>query len=282
MPPHALGSATISFGLVSIPVRLYNATRSLAPSFHLVHVECGGRIRQQIFCPTCNRVVERNELGRGYAVATDQYVTFTPEELKALESAATHTVDITAFVPLASVDPIYFEGTYYLGPDQRSDKPYRLLVQAMAQTEKAAVAVTVMRGKESPVLIRAARRGLVLHTLFFSDEVRDFDEIPKGDTETVKPQELDLATRLVTELVEPAFQPEALEDSYRQRVEQAARAKVEGKEVMEVPAAPTAQVIDLMEALRQSLERKPRTKGPARAEEAAARVGKRPSGRKTG
>jgi DNA end-binding protein Ku len=282
VPPHALGSVTISFGLVSIPVRLYSATRSLAPSFHLVHAQCGGRIRQQIFCPTCQRVVERTELVRGYEVASDRHVTFTPEELKALESATTHTVDIRTFVPLASVDPIYFEGTYYLGTEPRSDKPYRLLVEAMAETEQAAVAVTVMRGKENPVLIRAARRGLMLHTLFFPDEVRDFDEIPKGDTETVKPQELDLARRLVSELAEPAFQPAALEDTYRHRVEQAAQAKLEGKQVTEVPVAPTAQIIDLMEALRQSLERKASTRVAARVEETSGSAPKRQRGRKTG
>lgn len=165
--------------------------------------------RQQIYCPTCDRVVERSELIRGYEVSKGEYLTFTAEELQALESEASRTVNITTFVPLASVDPIYFEATYYLGPDARTAKPYRLLADAMAQTERAAVAVSVMRGKESPVLVRAARRGLLLHTLYFADEVRDCGEIAKGEDETVKPGELDLATRLETELAASAFRPEA-------------------------------------------------------------------------
>jgi DNA end-binding protein Ku len=276
---HALGSLTITFGLVSIPVRLYSATRSLAPSFHLVHAECGGRIRQQIYCPTCDRVVERGELVRGYEVSKGEYVTFTAEELQALESDGSRTVDITTFVPLASVDPIYFEATYYLGPDARTAKPYRLLADAMAQTERAAVAVSVMRGKESPVLIRSARRGLLLHTLYFADEVRDFDEIAKGEDETVKPGELGLATRLVTELAESAFRPEALEDTYRQRVADAAQAKAAGTSLkMETPSAPGGQVIDLMSALKQSLGRKP----PARVARTAPGLSKRRRTRKAG
>jgi DNA end-binding protein Ku len=282
---HALGSLTITFGLVSIPVRLYSATRSLAPSFHLVHAECGGRIRQQIYCPTCDRVVERSELIRGYEVSKGEYVTFTAEELQTLESEASRTVDITTFVPLASIDPIYFEATYYLGPDERTAKPYRLLADAMTQTERAAVAVSVMRGKESPVLVRAARRGLLLHTLYFADEVRDFGEIAKGEDETVKPSELDLATRLVTELAESAFRPEALEDTYRQRVADAAQAKATGTTLeADTPAARGGQVIDLMTALKQSLGRKRPTRvGRATAiREAPAGSSKRRAARKAG
>jgi DNA end-binding protein Ku len=281
---HALGSLTITFGLVSIPVRLYSATRSLAPSFHLVHAECGGRIRQQIYCPTCDRVVEQRADPRIRGVQRgirDLYGGGTPNaRVRGLPHGRHH--DICA---LGERRPDYFEATYYLGPDARVAKPYRLLADAMAQTERAAVAVSVMRGKESPVLVRVARGGLVLHTLYFADEVRDFGEIAKGEDETIKPGELDLATRLVTEFAESAFRPEALEDTYRQRVADAAQAKATGaSREVHTPPARGGQVIDLMSALKQSLGRKPPTR-VARAtaiREAPAGSSKRRAARKAG
>ena len=174
MPPHSLGSGTISFGLVSIPVRLYTAASSANVSFNLLHAKCGSRIKQQTFCPTCNEVVDRASLVRGYEFAKDQYVRVTDDELKALEGEASKVIDIAEFVPLQSVDPIFFEKTYYLGPDKGGDKAYRLLADAMEKGKRVALATFVMRGKESLVLIRPARGGLMLHTMYFADEVRDF------------------------------------------------------------------------------------------------------------
>ena len=165
MPPHSLQSGTISFGLVSIPVRLYTAAASGNVSFNQLHSVCGSRIRQQIFCPTCNRTVERNELVRGYEFAKDQYVQVKDEELKALEGEASKIIDIAEFVPLAEVDPIFFEKTYYLGPDKGGEKPYRLLADAMEKAGQVALAKYVMRGKESLVLIRPSQGGLMMHTL---------------------------------------------------------------------------------------------------------------------
>ena len=136
MPPHALGSGTISFGLVSIPVRLYTATASGGVSFHLLHAKCGSRIRQQQFCPTCKEVVDRAGLVRGYEFTKDQYVRVTEEELKAVEGEASRVIDIAEFVPLPRVDPIYFEKTYYLGPDKGGEKAYRLLADAMEKTNR--------------------------------------------------------------------------------------------------------------------------------------------------
>ena len=255
MPPHSIGSGTLSFGLVSIPVKMYTAASSMGLSFNLLHEKCGGRIKQQQICPACNEVLERTSLVKGYEFAKDQYVRFTEEELKTLETEATRTIDMSEFVPLEEVDPIYFEKTYYLGPDKGGDKAYRLLTDAMAKTDRVALAKFVMRGKENLVLIRASKDGLMLHTMYYADEVRDFGEIDKGSEAKIKSGELDLALRLIDELSTKEFKPEQYKDDYRDRLLEVVESKVEGKEITSIaPQEQRTQVIDLMEALKQSLE----------------------------
>ena len=272
MPPHSIGSGTISFGLVAIPIRLYTAASSASVSFNLLHSTCGSRIKQQTFCPTCNEVVQRNELVRGYEYAKDQYVRFTDEELKSLEGETSKVIDIAEFVPLAKVDPIYFEKTYFLGPDKGGEKAYRLLADAMAKSDRVALASFVMRGKESLVLIRPAQNGLMLHTMYFADEVRDFGEVDKGEGAKMREGELQLALRLIDELSHEDFKPEQYHDEYRDRVLEMANAKAEGNEVTAVaPEAPRAQVIDLMDALKESLAK--RGGGDGRGGAAAASAG---------
>ena len=257
MPPHSLGSGTISFGLVSIPVRLYTAASSANVSFNQLHGVCGTRIRQQTFCPKCNKTVERAELVRGYEFAKDQYVQVKDDELKALEGEGSKIIDIAEFVPLAEVDPIYFEKTYYLGPDKGGEKPYRLLSDAMEKAGQVALAKYVMRGKESLVLIRPAQGGLMLHTMYFADEVRNFDEVDKGQSAKIKDGELDLALQLINGLASETFSPERYTDEYRHRVLGMINQKVEGQEItVAEPAAPRGQVIDLMEALKESLAKR--------------------------
>ncbi|HEX7078446.1 MAG TPA: Ku protein [Candidatus Eisenbacteria bacterium] len=274
MPLHSIGSGTISFGLVSIPVKMFSAATSAGVSFNQLHQKCGGRIRQQLICPTCNEVVERGALVKGYEFAKDQYVQFTEEELKALEDEASKMIDIAEFVPLAMVDPIYFEKTYYLGPDKGGEKAYRLLTDAMKKSERVALAKFVMRGKENLVLIRAAQDGLMLHTMYFADEIRDFGEVDKGDDAKVKPGELELAERLVGELSSEAFRPEQYSDEYRTRVLEVVESKVEGREVTSLaPQAQRTQVIDLMEALKQSLGKRGSEARAAKSEEGAANAG---------
>lgn len=281
MPPHAIGSGTISFGLVSIPIKLYAAAVSGGASFHLLHAKCGSRIRQQQACPTCNEAVDRGGLVRGYEFAKEQYVRLTDEELKALEGEASKIIDIAEFVPLPQVDSVYFEKTYYLGPDKGGEKAYRLLADAMAKTDRVALAKFVMRGKESLVLIRPAQGGLMLHTMYFADEVRAFGEIDKGGSAKIKEGELELALRLIDELSSEEFKPEQYQDEYRLRVLDLVNLKVEGKEVTAVgPQVQRAQVIDLMEALKESLaKRVPAEKKPAvkakRAEAAPAKAEKK-------
>jgi DNA end-binding protein Ku len=278
MAPHSLGSGTISFGLVSIPVKMYTAASSGGVSFNLLHAKCGSRIKQQTFCPVDNEVVERSALVKGYEFQKDQYVRFTDEELKALEGEASKVIDIAEFVPLATVDPIYFEKTYYLGPDKGGEKPYRLLADAMAKSDKVALATFVMRGKESLVLVRPAQDGLMLHTMYFADEVRDFGEIEKGKSVKLREGELGLAERLIGELSHDEFKPEQYQDAYRNRVLELATSKVEGKEITAVePEAQRAQVIDLMDALKQSLARKAGAAASAQpADKAAAPGAKKP------
>jgi DNA end-binding protein Ku len=278
MPPHSLGSGTISFGLVSIPVRLYTAAGSANVAFNQLHGVCGSRIRQQTFCPKCNRTVERAELVRGYEFAKDQYVQVKDEELKALEGEASKIIDIAEFVPLADVDPIYFEKTYYLGPDKGGEKPYRLLADAMEKAGQVALAKYVMRGKESLVLIRPAQGGLMLHTMYFADEVRNFDEIDKGQSAKIREGELDLALQLIDGLASETFSPDRYTDEYRHRVLGMINQKVEGQEITisEAPA-PRAQVIDLMEALKESLAKRGVSPEDAAAKKPPAKAGSAPA-----
>ena len=278
MPSHSIGLGTISFGLVSIPIKLYTAAASGGVAFHMLHAKCGSRIKQQQVCPTCNEVVDRTGLVRGYEFAKDQYVRFTEEELKSLEGEVSRIIDIAEFVPLPKVDPIYFEKTYYLGPDKGGEKAYRLLTDAMAKTDRVALAKFVMRGKESLVLIRPAQGGLMLHTMYFADEVRNFGEVDKGQSAKIKEGELELALRLIDELSNAEFTPEQYQDEYRLRVLDLVNLKVEGKEVTAAgPQVQRAQVIDLMEALKESLakrapqEKKPPAKAPARAQAVPAK-----------
>jgi DNA end-binding protein Ku len=265
MPPRSIGSGTISFGLVSIPVKLYPAASSQSVSFNLLHAKCGNRIRQQRFCPVCNEVVEREGLVKGYEFAKDQYVRISDEELEALEGEASKAIEISEFVPLAQVDPVFFEKSYYLGPDKGGEKPYRLLAQAMTQAGKVALAKFVLRGRENLVLVRSAQDGLMLHTMYFADEVRNFDEISKGESAKITGAETSLAIRLIEELSNEQFNPEQYGDEYRQRVMELVNTKAEGKEItIAEPQVQRAQVIDLMEALKESLGKKvAREKKPA-------------------
>jgi DNA end-binding protein Ku len=254
MAARSIGSATISFGLVSIPIRLYVATHSEQLSFNMLHEKCGTRIKQQLFCPHCERVVERGEIVKGYQFAKDRYVTFTDAEIKALEAEANRSVDIHEFVPLATIDPIYYENSHYLGPDKGAEKAYHLLATAMRDTDKGALARFTSHGKENLVLIRPLDGGLVLHTMYYADEVRSFDEIDKGAEQKVRPNEVELARKLIDQLSVDDFHPEQYADTYRERLQAVVEKKIAGEDVTVTEAPPQrAQVIDLMQALKESL-----------------------------
>ncbi len=268
MAARSIASLTVSFGLVSIPVKLYSATEaSRAISFNMLHKACGSRLKQQYICLKEDVPVAREDMVKGYEFAKDQYVTFTPEELKAMEEAGTHMADITEFVPIESIDPVYFDKAYYLAPDKGGAKPYALLASALRASNRCALGRWAARGKQYIVMIRPVEDGLVMQQLLYAGEVRSIKEIEIPKTE-VKDAELKLARQLIESQASETFDPSAYTDEVSARIEAAVQKKVEGQEITltETPES-GAQVIDLMEALRTSLERK----APARAKAGAAK-----------
>jgi DNA end-binding protein Ku len=275
MAARAIGTVTISFGLVSVPVKLYSATQAQgAISFNLLHKSCGSRLKQQYTCQTEGVVVERDDMVKGYEFAKDQYVMFTPEELKALEERSTQTVDITEFVPVTKVDPVFYDKPYYLAPEKGGEKAYRLLTEAMQQTGRCALARYAARGKQYLVMLRPATEeaggGLVMQQLLYADEVRSFTEVPLNQGPDPKEAELKLAKQLIDQISNETFNPGAYEDDVKKRILAEIDKKVAGQEIS--TAAPEeathAQVIDIMEALKASLARpKQVPAAPAEADE---------------
>ena len=273
MPARAISSGTISFGLVSIPVKLFTAASSEQIRFNMLHKKCGSRIKQQLFCPVDDAIVERDDIVKGYEYSRGQFVQFTDDELKALEAEKSNSIEIVEFVPLASVDFVQVERSYYLGPDKGGDKAYKLLSQAMQNTGKVAVGRWAARGKEQLVLIRPyGDGGLIFHQLYYADEVRAFDEIDTGATFKFSAVEQDLAEKLIDQLSADVFRPDQYSDSYRDRVQAAVDQKVAGQEITLAPEEPKAQIIDLFEALKKSIsatKEKPSPKPPKKTEPAA-------------
>jgi DNA end-binding protein Ku len=253
MPPRAIASGTISFGLVSIPVKLYTATSPQKVSFNMLEKGTGARLKQQYISSATGQVVERDQVIKGYEFARGQYVHFTEEEIKALETATNGAFEIAEFVPMESVDFLQVEKSYYLGPDKGGDKAYQLLSKAMTRKGQVAVARWAARGKDQLVIIRPYRRGLLLHQMFYADEVRPFDEIEPGSELNFADVELDLAERLIDQLGKEGFDASKYRDNYTDRVRKLVDEKVAGHEVTIVPEQPQAQIIDLFEALKQSL-----------------------------
>lgn len=243
----------ISFGLVSVPVRLYAAAREEHVSFNQIHEVCGSRIKQQVFCPTCNRVVERSELAKGYQVDRDAYVLVSGEELKTLEAASSEAMEITQFVNLNEVDPIYFQSSYYSAPEDPGRRAYALLLQAMEKLNVAAIAKVTLHSREQIVIMRPYHGGIVLHTLYFAAEVREIAEYAKTDNMTLQKPEIQLAEQFIEQL-KAGFNPEQYKDEYQDRVLALVETKRAGESVVGQPAAPKlAPVIDLMEALKKSI-----------------------------
>jgi DNA end-binding protein Ku len=270
MAARSIGSLTVSFGLVAIPVKLYSATESSrAISFNMLHKADGSRLKQQYVCVQEGVVVERDDIVKGYEFAKDQYVIFTPEELKALEEAGTHSADIAEFVPLESVDPVYFDKAYYLAPDKGGAKPYALFTRALRESKRCALGRWAARGKQYIVMIRPVEDGLIMQQLLYAGEVRSIKDLDIPQTE-VKDGELKLAHQLIEQQSSDTFNPDAYTDEVRARVEAAIQKKVEGQEITLADGAEAggAQVIDLMEALRASLERKGAAPAKAPAEQA--------------
>jgi DNA end-binding protein Ku len=280
MPARSIGTGILSFGMVSIPIRLYAAGESAsAVSFNLLHAKCKTRLKQQYVCPRDEEIVPRDQMVKGYEFSKDQYVTFTAEELKAMEQETQKALEITEFIPASTVDPVYFDGATYLGPDKGGEKAYHLLNEAMKKTGRVALAKWAARGKQYLVMIRPSGNGLVLQQLFYADEVRPISEVPIGDAE-VKEGELKLATQLIEQIARDEFHPESYEDEVRKRYHEAIQRKVEGQEITAAPEQPKAQIIDLMEALKASLAAKAEKAADRAAaeKEAAGRPSKKATG----
>ena len=260
MAARSIASVYLTFGLVSIPVKVYSATQSSAGiSFNLLHKTDGSRLKQQYLCIKESLPVERADMVKGYEFAKDQYVMFTAEELKALEEKGSQTIEIITFIPLAAIDPIYYDKAYYLAPDKGGARPYSLLIQGMRETGRCALAKWAWKGKQYMVQVRPSGDGLVLQQLMYADEVRSMKELDIEPTEVKRP-ELDLAIQLINQIAEESYDATAYEDEVKKRMQAAINLKVEGKEVV-VSAEPEpggGQVIDLMEALKASLAKAPK------------------------
>jgi DNA end-binding protein Ku len=270
----------ISFGLVSVPVRLFAAAREEHVSFNQIHGECGGRIKQQIFCPQCDRVVERNELQKGYEVEKGVYVTVNSDELKALEAESSDVMEIQQFVSLDEVDPIFFETSYYSAAEDSGKRAYNLLFRGMTREKVAAIARVTLSGREQVVMIRPYDKGLLLHTLYYPAEVREVSEYGQDTAAEVPEQEVALAEKFMESLRAP-FEPEQFQDNYKEKV----LALIETKRAGATPQPGVekrklAPVVDLMTALKQSIAEKERgrpTLVPAKAtaaKKASQRAGK--------
>jgi DNA end-binding protein Ku len=254
MAARSIATATISFGLVSVPVNIFSSSESKASvSFNMLHKKCGSRLKQHYTCTKDNEEVTRDETVKGYEFAKDQYVVLTPEELKALEEKATSTIDVVEFVPLDQVDREYLEKVYYLGPDKGGDRAYRLLCAALKESGKAALGQYAARGQQHLVLLRPLNDRLVMEQLHYADEVRPTSEvtIPDGD---VKDAELKLALMLIDQTSNETFEPTKYKDTVRERVLETIQRKIDGQDITgDVVANGGDKIIDLMQALKASL-----------------------------
>jgi DNA end-binding protein Ku len=270
----------LTFGLISMPVRMFAAARSERISFNQLHKECHSRLKQPLFCPVCNRNVERSEIVKGYEYEKDQYVLFSEEELDKIEPPSARVMEILEFVKLSEMDPLYFDSSYYLSPEDAGVKAYQLLMKAMEQSGYGAIAKLTMHQREHIVIVRPGTKGMTLHTMFYSNEIRAAESVPTDKVE-VKDQEKKLAQQLIESLAAP-FDPQKYRDEYQENLRAMISAKLQGRQVTEVAQPHLAPVIDLMEALKKSLaEKKAPAAAPAvtSAEAAPGPAGKKPPSR---
>jgi DNA end-binding protein Ku len=280
--PAATWKGFIAFGLISIPVRLSPAARTERISFNQLHKVCHTRLKQPLFCPTCNRMVERSEVEKGYEYEKDQYVLFTEEELDKAEPESARTMEILEFVKTTEIDPLYYDSSYYVTLEDEGRKAYQLLLEAMKKSGYAAVAKVSMHSRENIVILRPQKNGLTLHTMFYSNEIRQAEE--GGEKIEVKEQERALAEQLIKTLAAP-FQPEKYHDTYQENLKTLIAAKTKGEKVTAAPHVARAPVIDLMQALKNSLAAKPAPAQEAKPllravprEESPAKKGRRKAG----
>lgn len=279
MSARPIATSTISFGLVSLPVKLYSTGESSSKvSFNWINRETGGRVKQQYVDAQSGDVVPRDQMIKGYEFAKNQYVTFEPDELKAIEAQSTETIEISEFVPADQVERLYLQKAYYLGPAKGGARAYRLLSAALRDSGRAALAKYSARGKQYLVMIRPVEDGLMMEQLFYADEVRSFEAVPREDGE-INEAELALAKQLIDAASSDTFDPQKYEDEVRGRVMGLIEKKIEGEQITLAPQAePETKIIDLMEALKASLQADGERKPPARTEKKATKKKKASSG----
>ena len=276
MAARAIGTSTIAFGLVSLPVKIYSTGESgRKVSFNMIWKERGVRVRQQYIDPADGTVVPKEEIVKGYEFAKGQYVLFTKEELEVVEAPTSDEIEIVSFVPQDSVGRLFFNKAYYLGPDKGGARAYRLLSAALMKTERVAIAKHATRGKQYIVMIRPHEEGLLMEQLYYSDEIRDFEEVPLEEGE-VNEAELGLAVQLIDQAIAESFDPEQFKDEVREKTLELIQQKVDGQEITAAPAEESkTKIIDLMAALKASIEEDEDERKPA------TRAGKKASGAKS-
>jgi DNA end-binding protein Ku len=274
----AIWSGSISFGMVSIPVKLFGATESKDISFNLLHATCGTRLQQRRWCPTDEVDVPWNETARGYEYAKGQYVVLTDEDFERLPLPSKHTIELTSFVEEKEIDPVFYERSYYLEPAERAEKPYALLLKALEKRNLTAIATITIRKKEQLCALRAHEGTIMLETLFYPDEIREERGMELGAIK-VSDRELEMAFTLIDIFRKP-FEPSEYHDHYREALAELIEAKLEGKQVVKAPAPRDNRVIDLADALKRSVEaakkEAAKPKPPARARTRATRPARRP------
>jgi Ku protein len=273
----AIWSGSISFGMVSIPVKLFGATESRDIAFHLLHSTCGTRLQQKRWCPTDEEEVAWNETVRGYEYSKGQYVVLTEEDFERLPLPSKHTIDLSAFVEEREIDPVFYERSYYLEPGERAEKPYALLLRALEKKGLTAVASITIRKKEQLCALRPHQGTIMLETLYYPDEVRQERGVDLNSVK-ISDRELDMAYTLI-EILQKPFDPSEYQDHYREALAELIEAKLEGKEVVNAPPARESRVLDLADALKRSVEAAKKTAKPkpaARARSRPARPARRP------
>ena len=268
----AVWTGTVSFGLVSIPIKLFSATSSHNIAFNLLHRVCKGRINLQNYCPQCDIVVDRSDLVKGYQYEKNQYVVVEDADIDEVQPESSSNLDIVQFIQVSEVDPIYFEKTYYLGPNKGSEKTFALLTKAMQETNRAALGKLVMRNHEYLALVRPGMEGLVVHFMLYQDEIRENENKVKDDI-AIRPKEVQLAKQIVENLSEP-FEPEKFKDEYITRLEELVEAKMKGRKLTIVAPKAKPKVVDLMEALQKSVQQTKRPVARAGAEGRTLRLKK--------
>ncbi|MBF6601061.1 MAG: Ku protein [Dehalococcoidia bacterium] len=264
--PRAIWKGAVSFGLVSIPVKLYTATEDKDIAFHMLHKKDHARIKQQRYCPEDDAVVEWNDVVRGYEIAPDQYVVMEPSDFDKVPVDTTHTIEITDFVPLAQIDPIYYQKTYYLEPEKTGGKPFTLLREVLKDSKLIALAKVTLRQKEQLCTLRLYENTIALETMFYADEIRGIEGLDIPEAGKLSDKELTMAKSLV-DMLTGEFEPGKYTDNYREALLELIERKAEGEEIKR-PAPAAGKVTDLMEALRKSVESARRERGRGEPEEA--------------